>query len=518
VTAAKDLTIQGSSLEIAGSAAIESTQGSVRILDGLNEESTTSKTTTTSFGVQVGETDSGPGPTDREYSQRSHTIARGQGSGGTAIAYADNRDVSRLAVTFERTRTTEVTDTRTQSVASRLQVGGNLTVAAANPSTPVEEGNTAGITVRGSDIQAGGDVTLRAKNVTVLAGENTHAVTTTVTERSSGIYFDGKSISSVEAGAQGANLSGRADAGYRTENDGAMTMGVRNEASKTEANKITHRGATIKSGGKLDVQATGEAKFVGSKLEAGTDLAVTAKDITNLAATDRDETKTTWSQNTEGMYFDARLDSQGYARARASNVGTPGAAAKGLVDMKIDVSVGYRNNQRAGTQESGATNAVVNEFVAGGNLTRTASGKIVDQGTRVEATAGNISQTADILEEQAVHEKAWQNKSESNKDFRVGLYAGAWSEAIVGGQVGVTGMGMNPGNRPSVDATVGLRSYNTGGSTDKKSSFEQTVTTTYKASGSITSATTGKTTLVGASMNAGADVNVSASEIDYQAA
>lgn len=514
--AAKDLTIEGSSLAIGGSAAIESTQGNVRVLDGLDEETITTKTTKFTV-MQIGETDTGAGPTNREHSQRSYTTARDQGTGGVAIAYADNRDVSRSSVMFERTQTTQVTDTRKQSAASRLQVGGNLTIAAGG-SASTQEGLAAGITIRGSDIEAGGDASLQARNVTVLAGENSRTVTTDVKTRSVGVYFDGKSVSSVEAGAQGALVSGRADASFKTENDGAMTIGARNALSNTQANKTTHRASLVKSGGKLDVRAEDEARFVGSKLDAGTDLSITAKNISNLAAVDRDESKTKWSENTEGIYLDARLDSQGYARTRASVSGTPGGATKGLVDKKTDVSIGYRNNQREGTRESGTTNVVANAFIAGRNVTRSATETIVDQATTIDARTGDITQTATTLQEQAVHDKTWQNRSESNKDFRVGLYIGAWNEEIIGGQAGVTGHGMNPGNRPAVDGTVGLRSYNTGGSSDKKSSYERAVTSSYNAKGAIASATTGKTTLVGAGMNAGSGITVTAAEIDYQAA
>ncbi|SFU47539.1 filamentous hemagglutinin family N-terminal domain-containing protein [Polaromonas sp. YR568] len=464
------------------------------------------------------------GPTTRDYSQESYSSTKQMGTQGEAnVAFADNRDINRAQGTIFSQTTTTVDDVNKTSVASKITARGNLNLTAAN--------NT--ITVQGSDVHADGNVALNAKNVEVLAAKNEHTVTTTNTSLSIGVFVDGKSVSSVEAGASriytepdgpgenGAPLaSAKADAIARTENDGAMTIGQRTENKTTVDKTIVNTASRISSGGNLSVTAAETAKFVGSQMTAGQDLSITAKDITNEAAKDEKSLTTTWSQETQGLSLEGRSDSQAYARARVTGVtgGTPGAGVKALADNKTDVSIGYRNNQRSGVESTGSTNSVGNEFTAGGNVTRTATDKITDQATKIEAKTGSITQTAKTIEDQAVSDTAWNNKTETNKDYRAGIYVGLWAEEIAGGQAGVGGAGMNNGLSPTLDVSAGLRVYTFGQEKTKESKVEAAVTSSYKAGSNITSTSTEKTTLAGAQFNAGGAVTLNAGELDFKAA
>lgn len=460
------------------------------------------------------------GPTTRDYSKEDYTSAKQVGTlGGATVAFTDNRDINRAAGSLFSATTTTVVDSDKKSKASIIRVGGNATLTA----------SAGTITLQGSDLKANGDVTLTAKNVEVLAAKDEHTTTTKTDKTSVGIYADGKSVSSTEAGASSVNFNEKADVQFRTENDGAVTIGGRTENKTTVESTTKNTGSRISSGGKLTVTAAETAKFVGSQMASGGDLSILAKDITNEAAEDKHSKTTTWSQETQGLSVDAKFDSQAYERNRATLIGTPGAGAKALADGKAEIGVGYRVNQRSGFENSGSTNMVGNQFTAGGSVTRkagttdssgtfTASGTIVDQGTQITATRGDIVQSAKTIEDKAVQDTAWQNKSETNKDYRAGLYKGTWGEAIAGVQAGGGGYGMNPGNDPTMDQTRGIRVTTLESTKTKSDTLTVAVTSSYTAGGKIDSTSTGKTTLAGATLIAGGDVTIKAGEFEFKAA
>lgn len=535
----------GSSLETGGDLTLDSKGGNTNIYSsaidvggnlhatssgdlviGTREDETISKTTVTTSTVFGGSApsagdaviarlmpvrDSAPqvGATTHDHSQETYNSDRTYGAyGGSTLAYADNRSIGRVEGSILSQTTTTVDDVDRKSVASTIAVRGNADLKA----------SAGTLTIQGSAIQADGNVTLDAKNVEVLAARNEHTITTVNTTNTFGVFADGKSISSVEAGASAMSVAVKADAGAKTENDGAVTIGRRTEEKTSIDKTVVNTASAISAGGNLSVTAAETATFVGSQVTAGNDLSIEARDITNLAATDEKSLTTTWTENTQGLYFDARLDSQAYARAHASaGVATPGVGAKALADVKAEVSIGYRNNQRDGSESTGSTNSVGNEFTAGGNFTRTAGEKISDQATRIEA-GGNITQSANIIEDQVVADTAWKHKTENNLDSRTGIYIGAWGEEVVGAQAGAGGVAVSDGTSPTLDVSAGLRLYNFGQQKTKNADIQAAVTSSYTAGGSISSDTQGKTTLVGAQLNADGDITLNAGEIDFKAA
>lgn len=515
--AGTDLTVEGSKLKAGGAARIESETGSVKVLDGMDTRRSTTTTTTQTLFKPVEATRKETGvdvTTSREL---------GNHAGTQAVAYADKKISEQGGVHLFSSTTSTTVDNRTDSVASVIEAGGDLTVRSAQKD----------VDVKGSKLQAGGRLDLEAAGtVNVLAGQSRHTVDTSVSSTSVGIYYDVRSNHSAEAGGQQINGNVRADGHLRTENDAAVTLGVRHETSTENKLTLRHAGSQISGRGDVAVRAGGAATFEAAQVTAGGNLTIAAKDLVNQAVHDEDSVSKTSNQKTAGISIDVRSDSQAYERNRAtlSPLGTPGAGAKALADNKSEVSAGLRYAERNSTSSEGTTNAVVNEFRAGGDVTRmatgsdskglrageTASGTIRDQGTQVVA-GRDIAQSAASVTETAIHDTAWKNTSELNHDTRVGVYIGAWREHIKGGQAGVGGVGGNMASN-TTDVTIGARAYSVGNSGASESRREQAVTSSYVAGGSVTSSTTGATTLVGARIDAGGDVALTAGTLDYQAA
>lgn len=524
--AGQDIRLKGAVLTAGGDATL--TAGKDILIETIVD-----KTRDTTYGRA---TDDITPDTTRDASQRNYSMARGfeESASGTAVVMADNRDISRGAVGFEGFGSTTTKNDKETHTGSLINVGKNLTLTAKNGD----------ITVKGSDVTARGDVALDAKTVNVIAVEDKDITTTTAIKTSYGIFADGKSVSSVEAGASAVLFNAKEDAGYKTESEGVVTLGKRVETmTKTDTN-ITNKGSKISSGNNVTIKAVDTATFAGAQVTARNDLTIDAKDIANKAVEDVHSTETSWTQTTSGLSIDAKFDSQGYERAHLTTVGgTPGVGAKALADGKLEIGIGMRTNDRSGTISEGSSTVLGNQFSAGNDFARTAANTIKDEATAVVA-GRNITQSAKTIEDVAVSDKAWKNVTETNKDERSGLYMGTWGEAIVGAQANMkTGSAANAGAyktpeakpggvasvSPTLDATIGYRNTAVETTKTKESQLELAAVSKFKAGSSITSTSTDKTTLSGAVFDAGSkdangnissvgSVNITAGELEFKAA
>jgi hypothetical protein len=493
VTAAKDIVLQGSDVTVAGNADLDA-KGSIKVLDGLDEERTKTRTeTTTILSVDTAST-SGSGSKSESDKKRASASASAE-----ATAEAENNS----ELNFSKTTVTDNEKSSKTSVASNLKVGGNLNAKAGDK-----------VTIQGSNVEAGGDVNIDAKNVEVLAGRNEEFETTTVNTTKVGVFVDSKADASAEAKAKGTGMTANAKAGAEAQanGDSVATIGARLEKSEETSDKLTHTASTIKSGGNTTIKAKEEAKFQGANVESGGDLNIEAKDITNLAAEDHDITKKNSSRITTGVYIDTSADASASAKAKASPTG---ASAKAESSANAEAGAGLRVAGEKESSEEGSTSNVVNTFKAGGNLTRKAEGTIRDQGTQLEA-GGNIDQSANKLVEDAISDKSWSSSSNEAHDGRIGVYAGAGAEANAGAQEGVGGS--NAGADAGAEASAGFKAKYTFEGGSESESSTKAVTSSYKAGGNITSKTKEETKLVGTKMESGGDISLEAKSLDFQAA
>lgn len=495
VKAGKSMVLQGSDLNVAGNADIYAKDG-IDILDGLDEERTTTTTTTTTFLKMDGE----GGKAESEAGSKTDAkLASASASTGASAGASSDDNLKLMETSTTRTHSGSRT-----SVASNLNVGGNLKAKS--------DGT---INIQGSNITAGGDLSLDAKDINVLAGRNEEFSNTSTTTTSVGFYEQSGADASAGAGANanGAKASANANASAEANAETTITIGARTEESNESSYNLTHSKSSIKAGGNIDMKAKNRALFVGADVESGGDMTIEAKDIVNLAARDVSTTTTSNTQTTAGLYVGAEANASGSAESRAGahvtgeGVKPLSGAASG--EASAEASAGVRFNQESSkTSESSVTN-VTNTFKAGGNFKRTATDTILDEGTSIEAE-GNIEQSARVIKENAIHDTTSESSSTDSHDARVGVYAGA--EAGGGGDT------QGKVEAPDADAAYGVKASYKGGSSNESNNSSTAVTSKYKAGGSITSKSTEKTTFVGTQFEAGKDVNIEAGSLDYQAA
>jgi adhesin HecA-like repeat protein len=491
-----DMTLQGSDLTIAGNAALDAK--SIKVLDGLDEEHTTTRTETTTFLSTGSETTS-----KKEAESKAESSKQKASAAAEAKASAETGESSEFNLASTTVKKEE--SYKSTSVASNLKIGGNLNMTAKDK-----------ITVQGSNIEAGGDLSMDAKNVEVLAGRNVEWSKTETTTTKIGIYTDSKAEANAGANAGATGMTPNAAAGAESHAgaDSTVTLGARLEKSTEESETVTHTSSSIKSGGNLSIKAKEEARFVGANVESGGDMNIEAKDITNLAAQDTSYSKSSSSKLTTGLYLSGESSADASAEAKAGT-GSMGAGAKAETEAKAEVSVGLRTANEKNSSEEGSVTNVVSTFKSGGNLTRKATNTITDQGTQLEA-GGNIDQSATTLKEIAAVDKAWKNESSESMDGRLGVYADANAGASAGASAGAGGKDV--GANAEADASAGVKAKFTYESSSDKQETTSTITSRYKAGGSISSKTTESTTLIGTQFEAGKDITLEAKTLDYQAA
>lgn len=470
VKAGEQIVVQGSDVNIGGDASLDGKQG-IAILDGLDERRTDTKVETTTF-LKI---DSSSGA-----SAGTETEANRQGASASAKASASNSTNVKLAEV-----STTVTNTGSNtSVASNLNVGGNLSMRS--------DGD---VTVQGSNVEAGGDLNVDAKDINVLTGRNESWSESNTTRTSIGIYVDS------EAGAEAsANASAHGTGGAKAEvkAETTATAGARHEREQSSSYDLVNSASTLKSGGNMNLKASDTATFQGAQVSSGGDMNIEAQDIRNVAAQDISTSSSSAETHTAGLYVgasaeastEASVDKNGQAKASAS--------------ASAEASAGVRQATEKSNNSSTSITQVTNSFTSGGNFNRTAQNTIVDQGTQVEA-AGNISQSAREIRDEAVSDQSYSSESSYSHDARVGAYVGAEAKAS-------TDEGASAGTGYGAKASVE-------GEDSKASEQSSTaVTSRFKAGGSISSTSTEKTTLVGTSFEAGEDINIQAGSLDIQAA
>lgn len=477
IKADKDMTLQGSDLKIGGAGRIDA--AAVKIEQGLDEKRTVTTTETEAFLTTGSSSD-------------SNAVAQASAGSGRAAAEAGASASASASESSEfnlyEKRTTTVDHSKTTGVASNLTTGGNLDIKAREA-----------VTVQGSNVESGGNLSIDAQRIDVLAGRNEEKTTTTTSATKIGIYTDSKAEATADAGASATGMSATARAGASAEAEAGstVTFGTRMEDSTTQTTAITHTASSLKSGGDMSLKAAEEAKFVGSNIESGGNLAIEAKDITSLAAQDSTVTTSSSSTKTAGIYLEGEASAKAGAEAR---VGPTGTKLEAGAEAGAEVSAGLRYAQEDKVSEQGSSASVVSTFKAGGDIIRKAVGTITDQGSQLEA-GGNITQSATTLKEIAAENKTWSSQSSESHDGRVGVYAGASASTESGG-----------------DASAGLKGQYSYGQSSAAQMDSTAVTSRYKAGGSISSTTTDKTTLIGTQFEAGKDVSLSAGSLDYQAA
>lgn len=474
------LTVQGSNLNVGGSASIQADQ--VKVLAGQDVDRTTTTTKTTSFLKLDG---AGGGASSGAGAQSGAGVGSASNSGVGAQAGAGAEAHGSAGLTLAETSTTTTSDYNAHAVGSQINVGNNLTVNANKD-----------VTLQGAKVNAGGDASVNAQNVNVLASQDVHTSSSKTSTTQIGLYVDSNNDASAGAGAH-AGLTSSAQAGAEANSDTTVDF-ARTQSTTSDSLNVHNNGSAINAGGKLAVNAQNQLNVQGSDLSGDKGVDVKAKDMSFTAATDVSTTTATTTKSAAGLYYSAGAS----ANAGASD-GVLGGGANAGAEAKA--GEGWQARTSSATDSSGSTTARVSSIhSANGDVTRTAQGTISDVGTAIDA-GGNFTQSATTIDSKAAANTSYENHSESSQQARVGVYASASA-----------GAGATEGADASVN--VGVEASYSNKQASSSSSSSQAVASAIHAGGKVSSTSSGTTSMEGTSISGDKGVEIGAQSLNYTAA
>lgn len=499
VTAGKDITIQGSNVDVKGNGQLNATN--VNVLAGRNYDET--HTTTEKTGVmQVSSGSSGSAGAGAS-AQASSGNNQAAASAG-ASAQAAGTGAAGLA--FSSTTTTQTDTTDLRHVGSNVNIGGNATINATND-----------VTLQGSNVKAGGNATVNAQNVNVLAAEDKKTSSTTTTSTSVGLMASSANEAGAKAEAGASAFAGKgnpnaaanasAEASASTENHLDL---VQHTKTTNESLDTTHQGSGISAGGDLNIKASNNLTVEGSQLASGGNMNLDAKDMSFKAVNDVHETRSSSDTTTAGFYASGNAKASADAGAAVGIGAQAGASAEASAHGEVGL---YGSNTRTSNVD-GSTTAVTSGISAGGNITRTATNSINDVGTQISA-GGNLTQSAQTITSQAAANTTYGSSSSQTDTAKLGAYAEASAEASASAAAG-PGAGKPAKTEASAGAGI-TASYQHDDATGQYNT-SNAVVSNIKVGGNVNSTSTGATTLEGTTITAGKDVALNAGSLDYQAA
>lgn len=225
------------------------------------------------------------------------------------------------------------TDSSSEAVTGSMKSGGNMKVNTKDDAR-----------FEGTNLEAGGDASIKAGgNVKFDAAKNEESHTE-----------DGFNVSGSLSASKSKGSSGKGSTGMGLELEGGM--------NNSKSNSTEGVAGSIKSGGKLDIDAGKSATFEGANMESGGDMSIGAKDDVNFNAV-----KNTSSE--EGYGFDASLS--------ASKGGKDETGKKKSSTVGLEASGNYN--------KSDETTATGSTLKSGGNLKVKSGGDTNLEGTNIES-------------------------------------------------------------------------------------------------------------------------------------
>lgn len=544
VDAANKVVIEGSDLNINDkSLSILSGKKGVDILDGKNEESHEKKTVTTTYlkSTNSGQSDDKDpiygtkapelqnqdlNNTENRYleSNQDEPDVKASANAGTessklkvsaaagAEASAQGEASFRLAET-----TTEIERSgQSTSVASNIRSQGSLLIQS-------DEG---AVNVQGSNVNVAGAMAIKAKELNVIAGQNESYSSRDTTVKSIGIYSEADASAGASASANaGAGVMG-AQAGVNVDANAqanaTTTIGVKLEKESESSRSITNSLSSLSSGGGMSIDVENTATFQGANVSSGGNMDIRAKDIRNLAVQDTHEESRSSSSRLAGIYISASAEAGANANASvaadASNINPVQANASVSVGASAEAGAGLRVATEDSKESYTSVTNTGNTFTSGGHFNRVAENEIVDEATQVNAAS--ISQKARTITDVAVSDSQSYSRSSSTHDARIGVSvsAEAGASASANASAGVVASDSQSTSR-STGISAGISASYTGSMSSESSHDTQAVTSKFVArEGGISSVSENSTTLNGTQFESAGDINIKASELNFNAA
>lgn len=486
ITARKTATLQGAKVSAKGDVNLSGQD--VKILAAEDKHTVTETSTTTKVGVYLASDNTVKGDATIKAETGAGVTSGLKGEAGAGVSASVD---SGNTIDIVRTSTTRTETTDTKNVGTSLTSGGNLNINSGNK-----------LTVQGSDITGGKDVTITAKDMEFQAGKDSHTTSTTTTDTRVGLFVDGNAKANADAGANGnygpLGAGAAANTGAGASVEASIGLQSKNTLSNETERTTTARVSTIKSGsGSITRKAENSITDVGTSIDAAGDFSQTAKTYTSKAAADTSEkTSSTVTKSAKaGMYAGASAN----AEAGAGAAGGLGATADANADANARAVVGGKaaySDEMSNESERSST-AVVSSIKAGGTVKSVTTDKTSLEGTKiiggnaVELEAGSLDYAA---------AKDTSTKSSSSRTIEASGKAGAGVDATKAVAV-------------DVELAGGIK----GASSNESSSTA--VTGAIASNGNISIKTTGDARLEGTKLASVGDTTVDAGgKLTYDAA
>ena len=363
------------------------------------------------------------------------------GTGGIGVSYGTN--------------SLNMTDTENSVTSSGSTVGstqGNVTLNAGN-----------NLTVKGSDVLAGKDINLTAKEVNILAADNQSVQTHTVEQKQTGftLALSGAVGSALNTAVSNANDATTASTGRLAALDGmksalggvqayqagelgaaegkdpenlfGLNLSYGSQSSKSEQTQTSSQsqGSSLTAGGNLNIHATDtDINVQGSQLQAGKDIALIANRDVNLWSgvnTSELDGSNESHGSSMGVGFNIGEGKSGLTVNASANKGSGSENGNGLTHTETTVSAGNnlsivsgRDTTLTGAQVSG--DKVVMDV--GRNLTLTSEQDSDNYDSKQQNASGGVSGGVGSFSASA---NLSQDKMHSTYDWVVeqtGIFAG----------------------------------------------------------------------------------------------
>jgi filamentous hemagglutinin family protein len=346
--------------------------------------------------------------------------------------------------------TTTKTENVSKNVASNFSVGGDASIKAGSD-----------VTLRGSNLDIGGNADVNAKNINVLAGLDkveTHTETTTTTflniNPGGGAAQSGaQAAASGSAGSKGVQGAAGAGAQASASGSGGLEL-MATEKTVTDSLSAKNVGSTFKVGGNTSLKASDNVTVQGSTVDTKGDTTIAAKNVNVIAGRDVDVSVTTTDRTSIGLL------------ASSSNAASAGASAGGKLDAggasaSVGVNVGARSDSNLNFLESTQTTTskldVRNQAAgikSGGNMNVTASERVGLEGSEL-AAGGNMKVQAATIDVRTSEDIS--STTTTTTKTSIGLMASSSNQAnaSASGQAGPAAM------LPSAKVGAGAGSENT---------------------------------------------------------
>jgi len=448
-----DVTVRGSNVDAGGN--VDLSGKNVNILAAEDIHTSSSSSTTEQTGLY--------GSSENSAAAGAGAGASSKGATGKASAHAEAGAESNNSIDLQRGKSSNSSTTDITHTKSSIKSGGNTNIDAQKT-----------LNVVGSDVDAKGDLNLKATDINVLAAEDKHVTTSSSEKHSKGLYVDVSANASAGADASNGNDAG-ASAGAGAEAQAGAGLQTKSSSNASTEGSTKAQVSSLKSGGNMNRNATNKITDEGADIEAGGNFTQNAKEWESKAAKD-----TSFSSSSS----DSSVTKVGaYVGAGAG----AGANTEGQANASAGASAGVQvqHNSTSANDGSKSSTAVTGSIKSGGNFNSTTSGKTSLEGTNIEA-GGDASLNAGSLDYKAAKNTSSSSSDSSKLDVDAKVGAGIGSDSV----------------EASLDLGIGKK--------EASESSSQSVVGGIKSGGTLNVNTKGDARFEGTNLDSKGDTNIKA--------